>query len=340
MATVNLNYQTIADVAKEFAPDGSKLITAEILEQSTPIMEDMPWIEGNLPTGHKTALRTELPPSSWVGFYQGITPGKGRKQNITFNTAMQRAISETDRNLLALSKDERIMLMEDAKAHIMGMGQDFEDQLIYGAKSEPEKFPGIMATYDHLSTSETDVGYNVIDAGGTTAGQNTSILFIYWGATNIHGIYPQGSVAGLSKEDYGNVLAPAPDAGGDYEVRKIIYRMDGGLAIPDWRSVVRIANVDVPSLADAGKSTYSGAALVNLLIKASHLFKPQVRGGTPMIYCNRTITTALDLIANNKTTLAISSSENVEGKAKISFRGVPIRLADRILDTEDPVTAV
>ena len=342
MATVNLNYMTIADVAKDLAPDGTQLKTAEILKDSTPMLEDMPWIEGNLPTGHKTALRTELPSSSWIGFYQGVTAGKGRKQTITFNTAMQRSLAETDYNLLRMAGPggkQDILLMSDAKAHIMGMGQDFEDQIIYGAKDEPEKFPGLAATYDHISTSETDVGYNVIDAGGTTAAGQTSVWFIWWSDNNIHGIYPSGSTAGLSKKDYGVELIKAPDGNGEYEARRILYKMDGGLAIPDWRSVIRIANIDVAELGDAGESTFDGAPLINLFIKAIHRFKTQVKMGSSLfIYANRTVMTALDLIATNYPTLGVKSNVDAPGQSFMSFRGYPLRLAERIVDTENQVT--
>lgn len=340
MATVNLNYPSIADVSKIFAPDGSLLKTAEILEASTPMIQDMPWIEGNLPTGEKTSLTVDLPSSSWVGYYQGIAASKGRQQTITFNTAMLRGISETDVNLLKLSKNQNLVLMKEAKRHIMGMGQTFEDQVIYGSKAEPQKFPGLAATYDHLSTSETDVGFNVISGGGSGT-DNTSIWFIYWSEDNIYGIYPQGSQAGLSKKDYGEKLDPAPDGGGDYETRKIIYRWDGGLAIPDWGSVVRIANIDSSELADAGTSGYDGAPLFNLLTVAWNKFKERVKtpGARPYIYCNRTAKTAFDLIAANKSTLGISTVAGVAGQPTTAFWGVPIRLAERILNNEATVTA-
>jgi hypothetical protein len=330
----------MADVAKIFGPDGSVLKTAEILKDSTPVFEDIPWMEGNLPTGEKTALTTELPESSWIGFYQGVAASKGKQQTQTFNTAMLRGISETDVNLLKMSKNESVVLMKDAKRHIMGMGHAFEDQLIYGSKDEPEKFPGLAATYDHLSTSETDVGFNVISGGGTGS-DNTSIWFIYWGENNIYGIYPQGSQAGISKKDYGQMLDEAPDGNGDYEVRKIIYRLDGGLAIPDWGSVVRIANIDASELSDAGESTFDGAPLLNLLIKAQHKFKSRVKtsGARGFIYCNRTVMTALDLIAVNKPTLGISVIRDVNGEPMTNFRGFPLRLAERILDNEAQVTA-
>lgn len=338
MTTLNLLYRSLADMAKLKAPDGSTLTIAEILQQSTPMIEDMPVMEGNLQTGHKTALRTELPTSTFVKYYQGIPPTKGKRQTVTFTAARQRQLAEIDADLLKLDNNENVALMDASIEHIMGMGQDWEDEVIYGTKDEPEKIVGLAATYDHLSTTETDVGYNVIDAGGAGS-DNTSMWFIYWGSRNIHGFYPKGSAAGISKKDYGTELVPAPDAAGQYEARRILFKFDGGLAIPDWRSVVRIANIDVSELADAGESGYDGAPLLNLLIRADNHFKPAVKNmGRPRIYANRTVMTALDLIANNKTQLAIASSQDVEGKAKLSFRGIPIRLADRIINTEAEVT--
>ena len=334
MATLNLLYKTLADHAKLKAPDGSELIIAEILEQSTPLIEGMPMIEGNMVTGHKVAIRTELPAASWVRYYEGTPSAKGKRQVITFTAGRLRSKFEEDADLLKLNGDENISLMDSAKEHLAGMGQDLEDEFIYGTKADPEKIVGLAATYDHLSTSETDAGYNVLSGGGVGA-DNTSIWLIYWGSRNIHGIFPKGSKAGIEKVDYGKELIPAPDGGGDYEARRMMFKVDAGLAIPDWRSVVRIANIDVSELADAGESTYDGAALINLLTRAIHKPRAQVMNmGKPVIYANSTVMTALDLIANNKTTLAIKSSDNVEGKAKISFRNIPIHRADRIINTE------
>jgi hypothetical protein len=61
-----------------------------------------------------------------------------------------------------------------------------------------------------------------------------------------------------------------------------------------------------------------------------------MRMGRPVFYANRTIATALDLIANNRSTLALKTSE-VEGQPVTSFRGIPIRETDGILDIEAAV---
>jgi hypothetical protein len=338
MATLNDTYYSLADMAKLKAPDGSELNIAEILMQATPLMEDMNFVEGNLTTGFKSPLRTELPGSTFVKYYEGILPSKGKKQTVTFGTSRQRALAEIDSDLLDLDNNKAIALMDASVEHIMGMGQDWEDEVLYGTGANPERIIGLAPTFDHLSASETDIGFNVIDGGGVGA-DNTSIWFIYWGKGNIHGIFPKGSTAGIHQKMWKPRMVTAPDGVGKYEAIQILYKFDGGLAIPDWRAAVRIANIDVSELDDAGESTYDGAPLINLLIRAYNKFKPQVKAmGKPYIYCNRTVMTALDLIANNKSTLALSSSRDVDGKPMIDFRGVPIKMAERIIDTEAAVS--
>ena len=342
MAVLNGVYYTLADMAKLKAPDGTELTIAEILARSTPFFEDMNFIEGNLKTGHKTALRTELPASTFVKYYQGILPTKGRKQTITFGTARQRQLAEIDDDLLKLDNNRSIAMMDASIEHIMGMGQDWEDEVIYGSVANPERIVGLAATYDHISTNENDLGFNVITGGGSGAeNDNTSMWFVYWGKGNMHGIFPKGSTAGIQKEEWPARMVTAPDGVGKYKAVQILYSLDAGLAIPDWRAAVRIANIDVAALAAAGTSSYSGAPLLNLLIKAANKFKPQVKAmGKPYIYCNRSVKTALDLIANNKSTLGLSTVKGVDGMPTTTFWGVPIRLAERIIDTEALVPTV
>ena len=94
-------------------------------------------------------------------------------------------------------------------------------------------------------------------------------------------------------------------------------------------------SLDVSDLATAGSSGYSGPDLVNLLIKAVNKLKFRNKGKI-VIYCNRTVHTALELIAANKTNTHFTSKE-VGGVDVLSFRGYPIRLCDAITDAEDRV---
>src|SRR5258708_33785452 len=67
---------TYADWAKRL-DDGYKIATIiELLSQTNEILEDMYVIEGNLPTGHKTTVRTGLPQATWRLLNTGVPNAK------------------------------------------------------------------------------------------------------------------------------------------------------------------------------------------------------------------------------------------------------------------------
>ena len=47
----------LVNVTKRLDPDGTIASIAEILNQNNPILEDIPLVEGNLPTGHRNRTR-------------------------------------------------------------------------------------------------------------------------------------------------------------------------------------------------------------------------------------------------------------------------------------------
>ena len=55
-----LGKHTLLDWAKSLDPNGNTANVVELLNQSNEILTDMPFIEGNLPTGHKTTIRTGI----------------------------------------------------------------------------------------------------------------------------------------------------------------------------------------------------------------------------------------------------------------------------------------
>ena len=55
--------------------------------------------------------------------------------------------------------------------------------------------------------------------------------------------------------------------------------------------------------------------------------------GNTVIYCNRTVRTYLDLQAMNKTNVLLQLRE-FNGMVVTSFRGIPIKTCDALLNTE------
>lgn len=76
MAGLNANALTLADWAKRLDPDGKVPQIVEMLAQSNEIIQDMVFLESNMPMAHRTTIRTGLPTVAWRLINQGVQPSK------------------------------------------------------------------------------------------------------------------------------------------------------------------------------------------------------------------------------------------------------------------------
>ena len=150
---------------------------------------------------------------------------------------------------------------------------------------------------------------------------------------SVHGIYPEGSAAGLHQEDKGVVTVTKED-GSMFEAYRTHFKHDVGLTVRDWRNVVRIANIDVTKLTNDAKA---GADLINLMIEAEERI-PNLGGVRPVWYMNRTLRTFLRLQKNTKHGSTITEDMEM-GKLVTRANGVPVRKIDALLSTESRVIA-
>lgn len=316
---------TLADIAKRSNQE-MKIETkiVEMLSETNEVLTDMDWQEGNLPTGHKTTIRTGLPDATWRMLNYGVQPSKSATAQVTDTCGMLESYSEIDKALADLNGNSGAWRVTEDRAFLEGMNQEMVHCLFYGDQSKaPAKFNGLAPRFGKMSTDKTKAGYNIISAGGTGA-SNTSMWFITWGANTVHGIFPKGSKAGFAREDLGQqTLTDAQ--GGRFEGYRTHYKWDCGLTVRDWRGVVRIANIDTTNL--------ESADLVSLMIKAYNRLGSHRKLGKCAIYCNETVATALDLQATNKSNVWLSMKEWA-GQEVLTFRGIPIRRVDQITDTE------
>src|SRR6188472_3546173 len=96
MATLGTTVLTYADWAKR-VEDGYKIgYIIELLSQTNEIMIDMLVMEGNLPTGHKTTVRTGLPTATWRLLNYGIQPTKSTTAQIIDTCGNLEAESQID----------------------------------------------------------------------------------------------------------------------------------------------------------------------------------------------------------------------------------------------------
>lgn len=326
MPIVGSNYLTLADVRRQTNANDDIADIVEILALATPLTEDAPVFEANSGNRHLTTIRTGLPRPTWRKLYEGVMPTKGTTAQVYENTGMMEDWSEVDAKLVDMSKNPRKLRANEGRAHIMGIGQELEQTLFYGNTDVwPERFNGLDMRYNSLSAGN---GGQIVDAGGTGS-DNTSIWFIGWGEDSVHLIYPEGSSLGIKRDDKGLQTKELND-GSLYDVYREKFQMDAGLVVRDWRTIARIANLDVSNL-----QTGVGAPdLIGLMIEAFYrLDKPAMPNRNLSIYVPRTLGAALHKQALAKVSNNLTY-DIIEGKPMTRFMGYPIRVSDSILTTE------
>lgn len=337
MAELDITNPTLADVAKRLDPDGNIDTIVEIMNETNEVLDDMTFLEGNLPTGHRTTIRSGIPTPTWRKLYGGVQPTKSRTVQVTDNCGMLEAYAEVDKALADLNGNTAAFRLSEDRAHVEGMAQEMASTLFYGNEgTEPEAFTGLAPRYNSLSAENAD---NIIDGGGTGS-DNTSIWLVVWGPNTCHGIYPKGSKAGLQMTDKGQVTIEDVDgSGGRMEAYRTHYRHDTGLTLRDWRYVVRIANIDVSALVSDGTASdraEARKALVTYMIQASERV-PSFGSGRATWYANRTIRENLRLGIQEKIASNLSW-ESVAGKRVMTFDDIPVRRTDALLNTEAQIT--
>ena len=333
MSTIGASRLTLLDHAKRSDPDGKIAKVIELLTLKNDILMDMPFKEGNLPTGHRTTVRTGLPDVYWRQLNQGVQPSKSTTAQIDEGCAMLEAWSEVDQKLAQLNGNEAAFRFSEAQAFLDAMNNEHAQTLFYGNSSvSPEEFNGLAIRY---SSSTAANGQNILKAGGADGADNASIWLVGWGEQSVHGIFPKGSQAGLQHIDRG--LETVENAGGVTGAKMLAYRevfqWSSGLVLKDWRYVARIANIDVSALV-AGTGD---ADITTFMIKAMHRIH-NLSACKPVFYMNRTVFQYLDIQRRDDVKGAGMRYDEVDGKLIPSFRGIPIRICDSLLDTEAAIS--
>jgi hypothetical protein len=334
---------TLLDWAKTRNPDGSTADVIELLMQSNEVLIDMPWKEGNLPTGHRTTIRTGLPTPTWRKLYQGVQPTKSQRAQVDDACGMLEARNEVDKDLADLNGDASAFRLSEAQAEIEGMNQALCEALFYGDQSvNPERFTGLAARYSSKAALN---GVNIVDGGGTGS-DNMSVWLVVWGENTVTGIYPKGSQAGLYHQDLGEIDAfdtQTPPA--RFRAYADLWKWKCGISVRDWRYVVRIANIDVSDLvAQTGTQAPTAATALMKLMAMAHARIPMLSMGKAVFYMNRTAKEFLSIAALDKSNTALAIQPALQqfgqtpagwtGNGTMTFLGTPCRTVDRLLNTE------
>jgi hypothetical protein len=337
---------TLLDMAKSMDPNGQIAQTIELLAQTNEILLDMPVMESNLATGHKTTIRTGLPTAIWRQLYQGVPPSKSVKAQIEDTIGMLETRAELDVDVAKLNGNSAAFRLSEATSFLEAMNQNMAATLFYGNVAvNPERFTGLAPRFGAISGAGNAV--NVLSGGGSGA-DNTSIWLLVWGEQTVIGLYPKGAEnAGLIHEDLGTI--DAFDANNArYRALADRWQWKCGVTVRDWRYVVRICNVDVSDLVGqtGTQAATAATAILKLMIRAMARI-PFMGMGKPAFYMTRTVKEFLSVAALDKSNAAVKivDATNQFGNVapgyvqkETQFFGIPCRTCDQILTTEATVS--
>lgn len=331
MAVIGSNYLTLAD---KFKRTENGKMAAEIIEMMTDtneMLKDANALQCNDGTNNITTIRTGLPSAVFRNLYGFVPASKSTTEQVKDTTGMLETYSVIDADLVDKSENPKSFRLTESWAFIEAMNQKLQETILYGSiKDNAAAFDGLAVRYSKKSNDEKKIGYNIIDAGGTGS-DNTSVWFITWGDLHTSLLYPQGSTAGIQHKDDG-IVTETSSAGGKRKVYQDHYKMDAGVAVRDWRSTCRIANIDVQNL--AGQNPADIEALLN---KAYYKVKRFAKTGRTCIYCNTTLLMYFEAQLRNKTNVNFTIKEYLNENV-LHYKNIPIRECEQIRCDEAKVS--
>lgn len=341
MAVLSSYMPTLIDVARILDPNGKVSEIANIISTVNDIVDDIPWIEGNLPTGHQITQQTSRPTPVFRLLNAGVVPTKPTTGQVVESCGMLEARSSIDKNVAEINGNTAAFRMAQDKPMIEAFGSTLATALIYGdVSTNPEQFNGLATRYFSLGTTYQHSA-NMIDAGGTGS-DNMSIWLVGWGENKIFGIYPKGTKAGITHEDLGlQEVITSTTTGAVMRAYVSWMQWLCGIAVADYRYAVRICNIDKSALITASDGTDTSANILKYMSMAIDIL-PTLNGIRPVFYMNNTARSMLRVKMADKTNLALRE-ESVTGsggfaRRELSFYGVPCRKVDALTIAEATIT--
>jgi hypothetical protein len=335
MATIGNTFLSLIDMYKGTGGSCAQIgEVIEVLRQLNPLMEDAVTAEANMGTFHRHTIRTGLPNVSWGMLYQGIPQSKSSTQQVDDTTGFVEGLSTVDTRLLDISPNPAAVRLSEGRAYLEAMAQEVQRGFFYhDTTTTPERFKGLAARYGKLGGG--GAGNQIINAGGVGS-DNTSIWFVTHGDSYTTLIHPKGTQAGVTREDKGEQRVT--DTSGVYYVKEELFRQHIGVAVRDWRFNARIANIDVSDVQAGLVDLYRFMRKASYKLQNRRVAKMNgdvAAQGRTVIYMNRDMIEALDALGTNSSNGALMLKPmELEGKEVLSYRGLPIRETDALINAE------
>lgn len=322
MATFSFNQQlTYAEIVKMFDNKGMLIPTAEVLERTNAIVQDLPMIEANEKIRHRTSQRNSLPAGKTKRYNDGVVPTASSRDTSLDVIELIEDFSDVDEDLANHTGNPAGTRADEDRAFVEGIGQTQASRFFYGNNAaDPDQMTGLAP---RMST----VNNNTVISNGGSGANLTSIYLVQPGRDTVFGIFPTGSSAGLDVQDKGLVRNQDDTSGKVRWLYETQFKLQFGLVVRDQRSIGRVANIK------ATGSTYlfDWEAVIDV--------QTQMKLNTPTVcYVSRRIWAQILKEALNKPNNLLNM-QNVFGDGMIpTLNGMPVRLSEAISESETAIS--
>ncbi len=346
-AAIQTNVPTLADMLR--ARDTSHLPLEDRIDLTgivMPLFEDMPMLKCNAKNSdtYVSARRTDLQEAEIIDYNEGFPIGTNRGDVKSSSPTSFGTANKVNCRLCRDQENPAKYRNDENSGAKQALTQKVAKAFFYSNKQEDSRaFKGLAELFDHTSTDKKNVGYNVINAGGTTGNACTSIYLLALGKYGVHGIYPKNTKdtiiemlgkGPVDKEEKGKVDSWYYDK----------FEMNVGLHLANYQSCVRIANIDTNWFAEAAKGEDGAmkdidALMIQALGKIPAFVKKQ--SFKLMAYMPQEVITAWTLYNREKFKTGTSPLDHAgKDPTETLFTcktapGIQVRVEDCLMLTED-----
>ena len=323
MATLTSNVVTLAEVGNLISHGESGVAdVAETLSKENAILRHAIWVESSETFSHHHVQQLSLPSVSWRSVNDGVAATTGHTKSVYEPILIAETRSEVDERIVDSSSNPAAVRDRYNRMHIMALAQEFESKFFYGnAAVNPEQPDGLTTRYATVNTT------NVVDNGSTDAGVCSSLWIINWDdTTGAYLSYPNGSPLGIEVVDKDLERVSGANTG-NYYAYTTQFKLSTAIAVADDRGVQRLASVH-NSYADGDNLDPTK------VIESIGRMKSTKNSA---IYVNRTLYTHINIEASTKNNVYYMADSPFMDGAVPHIMGIPVYLAEGILNTEDGI---
>jgi len=326
---------TYADIKNSLNPDGSAALIIPILELSCPVVKSATVKEGNMSNGNQTVHQATKGTATKRSYNVGVAKSKVTQMPVVDMCSMYEANVEVDCELLEKQPNPQGYMAGQEKAAVAAMTEDFETDFFYGnQKTNILSIDGLASRYKALSTTKTESGYQIVNAGGST--NLSSLYLVGWGANAFNLFYPMGSQAGIKRRF--NLEQRVTDAAANpFYASTVNVNWQVGLMVENYRMGGRIANIDTVALQTYGSSSDTSPELFKFVTTLKN--RLQYKNGFKFCwYADEVVIGVLEAMVRDKYNVMLTMKEQMDAMPELYLNGWPVLLSDKILNSETAVS--